>query len=158
LDQGGDLALSLAQAADDIANGSGVKISVTAEGQAQTLDPLALDEVYCIGREAMVNAVRHSKGRNVEVEVDYAAWELRLRVRDDGRGIDPDILQSGRPGHIGLAVMRERAERIGGELDVISGAGAGTEIELKVPAAKAYRGVLTESPWRRLWHAALSWR
>jgi signal transduction histidine kinase/ligand-binding sensor domain-containing protein len=158
LDEGGDLALSLAQAADDIANGSGVAISVTAEGQAQTLDPLALDEVYCIGREAMVNAVRHSKGRNVEVEVDYAAWELRLRVRDDGRGIDPDILQSGRPGHIGLAVMRERAERIGGLLDVISGPGAGTEIELKVPASKAYRGVLTESPWRRLWNAALSGR
>jgi signal transduction histidine kinase len=158
LDQAGDLAQSLAQAAGDIANRSEVEISVTAEGQAQTLDPLALDEVYCIGREAMVNAVRHSKGRNVEVEVDYAAWELRLRIRDDGRGIDPDILQSGRPGHIGLAVMRERAERIGGQLDVISGPGAGTEIELKVPASNAYRGVPAVSPWRHLWNAVLGGR
>ena len=73
---------------------------------------MALDETYCIGRKAMINAVRHSKGRSVQVEVDYAAWELRLRIRDDGGGIDPNILQSGRAGHIGLAVMRERAERI----------------------------------------------
>jgi signal transduction histidine kinase/ligand-binding sensor domain-containing protein len=157
-DEAGDLAKSLAHAGDEIANGSEVKVSVTAEGQTQTLDPMALDEIYCIGREAMVNAVRHSKGRSVEVEVDYAAWELRLRIRDDGRGIDPSILQSGRAGHIGLAVMRERAERIGGQLDIISGPGAGTEIELKVPASKAYRGMLAESPWRRLWNAALGRR
>jgi signal transduction histidine kinase/ligand-binding sensor domain-containing protein len=157
-DKTGDLAQSLARAGDEIANGSEVKICVTAEGQVQTLDPMALDEIYCIGREAMVNAFRHSKGRSVEVEVDYAAWELRLRIRDDGHGIDPDILQSGRAGHIGLAVMRERAERIGGQLDIISGLGAGTEIELKVPASKAYRGILAESPWRRLWGAALGGR
>jgi signal transduction histidine kinase/ligand-binding sensor domain-containing protein len=156
LDQASDLAQSLAHAGDEIANGSKVKIRVTAEGQAQTLDPLALDEIYCIGREAMVNAVRHSKGQSVEVEVDYGAWELRLRIRDDGRGIDPDILRSGRAGHIGLAVMRERAERIGGELDVISGPGAGTEIELKVPASKAYRGIGAESRWRKIWRGAVS--
>ena len=124
---------------------------MTAEGQVQKLDPVALDEIYCIGREAMVNAFRHAKGRSIEVEVDYAPWELRLRIRDDGRGIDPNILQSGRPGHIGLAAMRERAERIGGQLDIISGPGAGTEIELRVPASKAYRGILDESAWRRLW-------
>ena len=75
-----------------------------------------------------------------------------------GGGIDPNILQSGRAGHIGLAVMRERAERIGGQLDVISGPGAGTEIELKVPAAKAYRGILGESAWRRFWNAAFNGR
>ena len=139
----------------EIANGSEVKISVTTEGQVQTLDPMALDEIYCIGREAMVNAFRHAQGQSIEVEVDYASWELRLRVRDDGRGIDPKILQAGRPGHIGLASMRERAERVGGQLDIISGPGAGTEIELRVPAANAYRGILVESPWRRLWHFTL---
>jgi signal transduction histidine kinase len=154
-DESGDLAKSLARAGDEIANGSELKIRVTAEGQVQTLDPEALDESYCIGREAMVNAFRHAKGRSIEVEVEYAPWELRLRIRDDGRGIDPNILQAGRPGHIGLASMHERAERVGARLDIISGPGAGTEIELRVPAAKAYRGVLVESPWRRLWRAAL---
>jgi signal transduction histidine kinase len=154
-DRARDLAQTLARAGDEIANGSEIKISVTTEGQVQTLDPEALDEIYCIGREAMVNAFRHAKGRSIEVEVDYASWELRLRIRDDGRGIDPKILEGGRPGHIGLASMRERAERVGGQLDIISGPGAGTEIELRVPAAKAYRGILDEAPWRRLWHATL---
>jgi len=150
-----DLAQSLARAGVEIANGSQVKVSVTTEGQVQTLDPVALDEIYCIGREAMVNAFRHAQGQRIEVEVDYASWELRLRIRDDGRGIDPKILEAGRPGHIGLASMRERAERVGGKLDIISGPGAGTEIELTVPAAKTYSGILVESPWRRLWHSTL---
>jgi signal transduction histidine kinase len=149
----GDLAQSLARAGDEVTSGSEVSVSVTTEGQVQTLDPMALDEIYCIGREAMVNAFRHAQGRNIEVEVDYASWELRLRIRDDGRGIDPKILQAGRPGHIGLASMRERADRVGGQLEIISGLGAGTEIELRVPAARAYRGILVESAWRRLWHS-----
>lgn len=152
----GDLAQALARAAAEIANGSEVRISVTTEGQAQTLDPMALDEIYSIGREAMVNAFRHAQGKSIEVEVDYASWELRLRIRDDGRGIDPKILEAGRPGHIGLASMRERAERVGGQLDIISGPGAGTEIELRVPAAKAYRAILVEPAWRRLWHSLLN--
>jgi signal transduction histidine kinase/ligand-binding sensor domain-containing protein len=155
-DRFGDLAQALARAAVEVADGSEVKISVTTEGQVQTLDPVALDEIYCLGREAMVNAFRHAQGQSIEVEVDYASWELRLRVRDDGRGIDPKILETGRPGHIGLASMRERAERVGGQLDIISGPGAGTEIELRVPAANAYRGIVVESPWRRLWHFTLS--
>jgi signal transduction histidine kinase/ligand-binding sensor domain-containing protein len=154
-DKFGDLAQSLARAGVEIANDSEVKISVTTEGQVQTLNPEALDEIYCIGREAMVNAFRHSQGQSIEVEVDYASWELRLRVRDDGRGIDQKILEAGRPGHIGLASMRERAERVSGQLDIISGPGAGTEIELRVPAANAYRGILVESPWRRLWRSTL---
>jgi signal transduction histidine kinase len=154
-EKSGDLAQSLAHAGDEIANGSEVKIRVTSQGQVQTLDREALDEIYCIGREAMVNAFRHSKGRSIEVEVEYAPWELRLRIRDDGRGIDPNILQAGQPGHIGLASMRERAGRVSGQLDIISGPGAGTEIELRVPAAKAYLGILDDSPWRRLWHATL---
>jgi len=106
----------------------------------------------------MVNAFRHAKGRSIEVEVDYASWELRLRIRDDGQGIDPGILRVGRPGHIGLAAMRERAGKIGGRLDISSGPGAGTEIELIVPAARAYRDILYETPWRRLWNAALGGR
>jgi len=103
-----------------------------------------------------MNAFRHAQGQSIEVEVDYASWELRLRIRDDGRGIDPDIIVAGRPGHIGLASMRERAERVGGQLAIISGPGAGTEIELRVPAARAYRGILVESAWRRLWRSILS--
>jgi signal transduction histidine kinase len=154
-ERSGDLAQSLARVGDDLASGSDVSVCVTVEGRVQKLDPVALDEIYCIAREAMMNAFRHAKGRTIEVEVDYGPRALRLRVRDDGRGIDPQILQSGRPGHIGLAAMRERAERIDAQLDIVSGPDAGTEIELSVPASQAYRGVVDEPAWRRLWNAAL---
>jgi nitrate/nitrite-specific signal transduction histidine kinase len=62
-----------------------------------------------------------------------------LRIRDDGKGIDPKVLQEGsRTGHWGLPGIRERAKRIGGRLDFWSEAGAGTEAELAVPASVAY--------------------
>jgi signal transduction histidine kinase/ligand-binding sensor domain-containing protein len=154
-EKSGDLSQSLARVGDEIASGSEVTVCVTVEGRVQKLDPVALDEIYCIGREAMLNAFRHAKGRSIEVELDYAPWAFRLRIRDDGRGIDPKILQSGRPGHIGLAAMRERADRIGAQLDIISGPDAGTEIELSVPGSQAYRGLVDEPAWRRLWNAAL---
>jgi len=54
--------------------------------------------------------------------------------------------------------MRERAAKVGGRLDIDSAPGAGTEIELIVPAARAYRDILYETPWRRLWNAALGGR
>jgi signal transduction histidine kinase/ligand-binding sensor domain-containing protein len=154
-EKSGDLSQSLARVGDEISSGSEVTVCVTVEGRVQKLDPVALDEIYCIGREAMLNAFRHSRGRSIEVEIDYAPWALRLRVRDDGRGIDPKILQSGRPGHIGLAAMRERADRIGAQLDIVSGPDAGTEIELSVPGSQAYRGLVDEPAWRRLWNAVL---
>jgi signal transduction histidine kinase len=63
---------------------------------------------------------------------------LRIVVRDDGRGIDAQVLASGVEGHWGLVGMRERAGRIGGQLKVRSRIGAGTEVELSVPARVAF--------------------
>ncbi|HEX6623696.1 MAG TPA: ATP-binding protein, partial [Pyrinomonadaceae bacterium] len=97
------------------------------------------DEVYRIGREALVNAFRHAEAGGVEVEVEYAPKHLRVLVRDDGRGIDAEVLRSGRDGHWGLSGMRERAERIGARLKVRSRAASGTEVELNVPGHVAYR-------------------
>jgi signal transduction histidine kinase len=96
------------------------------------------DEVYRIGREALVNAFRHSHAKNIEVELEYTPARLRVLVRDDGCGIDPQVLKSGREGHWGLVGMRERAEQIGAKLSVWSRATAGTEIELSVPGNIAF--------------------
>jgi signal transduction histidine kinase len=63
---------------------------------------------------------------------------LRLRVRDDGAGIPQDILKAGRTRHYGLPGMRERANQIGAKLNIWSGVGAGTEIELSIPGSIAY--------------------
>lgn len=112
---------------------------VIVEGRPRSLPPILHDEVYLIGREALVNAFRHSHGENIEVEVDYAPKHLRILVRDDGCGIDPQVLRSGRDGHWGLTNMRERAERIGARLDVRSSAAAGTEVELSIPSQVAFQ-------------------
>lgn len=112
---------------------------IIVDGQPRPLHPLLRDEVYRIGREALVNAFRHSQARNVEVELEYAAHHLRLLVRDNGRGIDPKVVQSGRDGHWGLLGMRERAEKIGAQFHLWSGPTAGTEIELLVPGHVAFQ-------------------
>ncbi|MBV8834012.1 MAG: hypothetical protein JO108_32835, partial [Acidobacteriaceae bacterium] len=75
----------------------------------------------------------------IEAEIRYEDRAFRLRVRDDGKGIDPNVLQAGgRTGHWGLTGMRERAHAIGGQLEIWSNPGAGTEVELCIPAAVAY--------------------
>lgn len=107
-------------------------------GRPRLLHPVIRDEVYFIGREALVNAFRHARAASVEVKVEYADHHLRVLVRDDGLGIAPEVLRSGREGHWGLSGMRERAERIGARLRVRSRAGAGTEVELSVPGHAAF--------------------
>ncbi|HSG41505.1 MAG TPA: two-component regulator propeller domain-containing protein, partial [Thermoanaerobaculia bacterium] len=111
---------------------------VVAEGRARPLLPVVRDEIYRIAREALVNAFRHSGAATIEVEIEYAARQLRIVVRDDGRGIDSDVLRAGREDHWGLSGMRERAERIGARLQVWSRAGSGTEVELAVPGEIAF--------------------
>jgi signal transduction histidine kinase/ligand-binding sensor domain-containing protein len=107
---------------------------VIVEGERQKISPALHDEVYRIAREVMRNAFRHAGAKKVEVEIRYDKSQLRLRVRDDGRGLDPKVLEaSQRPGHWGLAGIRERAQQIGAQLRIWSEDGAGTEVELTVP-------------------------
>lgn len=114
------------------------RFRVVVEGRPKPLRPLIRDEVYRIGHEALVNAFRHSHADSIEVEVEYLDGRLRLLVSDDGDGIDPEMLRSGREGHWGLSGMRERAEKISAELKVRSRKAAGTEVELSVPAHVAF--------------------
>jgi signal transduction histidine kinase len=95
------------------------------------------DEVYRIAREALVNAFRHSGAAAIEVEIEYSA-DLRVLVRDDGRGIDARVVEKGADGHWGLSGMRERADRIAAVVRVFTRASAGTEVELTVPGHIAF--------------------
>jgi signal transduction histidine kinase len=114
-----------------------VAFQIVVEGDERPLHPVLRDEVYRIGREAVINAFRHAKAKSIELELKYSK-QLRLLVRDDGCGIEPRIVQAGRDGHFGLAGMRERADRIGARLYVSSSGAAGTEIELVVPGDVAF--------------------
>jgi len=116
-----------------------VDFRVIVEGERRPLRPALRDEVYKIGREALINAFRHARAKSVEVELKYTGGHLRLLVRDDGCGIDPHVVDAGRDGHWGLSGMRERADRIGARLHVFSSATAGTEIELSIPSHVAFQ-------------------
>jgi signal transduction histidine kinase len=121
------------------ANGHFPRFGVTVEGKPQRLSPALQYEIYRIGREMIRNAFHHAMASRIEVEIRYDERELRLRIRDNGKGIDPEVLgASGRPGHWGLRGIRERAQRIGSRLEFWTETGAGTEVELRVPAAIAY--------------------
>ncbi len=134
----GDLATALLRIQQEISADERIGFRVIAQSAARPLRPQIRDEVYRIGREAVLNAFAHASAESIEVEIEYAGSHLRVLVRDDGRGIDPQVLQFGREGHWGLPGMRERAEKIGAVLRLRSRSGAGTELELTVPAAIAF--------------------
>ena len=110
-----------------------VAYRVLVEGTAVPLLAVIHEEVYSIAREALVNAFRHSGASRIEVELEYMPNRMRVLVRDNGKGINPDVLRTGRDGHWGLSGMRERTERIGAKLKIMSGPSAGTEVELSIP-------------------------
>ncbi|MBZ5605206.1 MAG: hypothetical protein LAO79_23150 [Acidobacteriia bacterium] len=143
-----ELEHALALVRDELGEGAtGAGFRVIVDGQTRALHPLLRDELYRIGREALINAFRHSRAKQIEIELKYSPRHLRMFVRDDGAGIDPHILKTGRDGHFGLSGMRERADRIGARFHVFSSASAGTEIELSVPGHVAFQ----DQPRRKLW-------
>jgi len=135
-----DLALAIRTLGEELAvNSNSTAFQVSVEGTARDLHPIVRDEIYRITGEAMRNAFRHAEATQIEVEIHYDERRLRVRVRDDGKGVDEKLLwDGGREGHFGLRGMRERATLIGGKLTVWSELHAGTEVELSVPSAGAY--------------------
>jgi signal transduction histidine kinase/ligand-binding sensor domain-containing protein len=133
-----DIELAFSRIRQELAIDEKTGFRVIAHSVTRPLRPVIRDEVYRIGREALVNAFLHAKANTVEVEVEYASRYLRILVRDDGCGINPQVLDAGREGHWGLPGMRERSEGIGASLRLRSRIGAGTEVELTVPSAIAF--------------------
>ncbi len=140
--QTNDLALAVSTLGEEFAadsTGHRPAFRVAVEGQSRDLHPILRDEVYKIAAEALRNAFLHANAKRVEVEIRYDNERFRLRVRDDGKGIDAAVLSAqSREGHYGLPGMRERASIIGGKLTVWSEVDAGTEVELRLPADIAY--------------------
>ncbi len=148
-----DLAVAIRTLGEELAadesNQSSPAFQVQVEGTPRNLHPILRDEVYRLAGEALRNAFRHAQARKIEVEIRYDEKQFRLRVRDDGRGIDPKVVGGdGREGHYGLRGMRERAKLAGGKLTVWSELDAGTEVELTIPASIAYA---TSPAGRRSW-------
>jgi len=125
--------------AADQTGGNSLDFRVQVEGTPRNVAPLVVGEIYRIAGEALRNAFLHAHARRIEVDIHYEKRGLRLRVRDDGKGIDPKILAAGgRDGHHGLPGMQERARLVGGKLTLSSELDSGTAAELTIPASVAY--------------------
>jgi signal transduction histidine kinase len=134
-----DLVAALSEVHRDFSTQSGVDFRATVVGQQQPLRSAIQQEIYSISREALVNAFCHSRAKRIDLELKYADKNLTVRVRDNGCGIDPQVLATGRKGHWGLTGMRERAARIGGLLKISTNPNAGTEIEISIPSGVAFQ-------------------
>ena len=129
-------------------NGRSATFRVLVEGTPRAVRPTLQDEIHRIARESLRNAFRHAQAAHIETEITYGE-SLRLRFRDDGKGIDPSVVEhGGRSGHWGLPGIRERAKQIGAQLTVWSELGAGTEVELSIPGSIAYEASPTRPRFR----------
>lgn len=136
-----DLADSIRALGQELADESSADaaLRVEVQGTPRALHPIVRDEVFRIAGEALRNAFKHAGAKQIEFELRYDERQLRVRVRDDGMGMDAEVLSAGgREGHFGLHGMRERAKLAGGKLTIWSGLDTGTEVELSIPAPNAY--------------------
>jgi signal transduction histidine kinase len=140
--EGGDLQATIGKLGRELAahynEAASPDFHVNVEGATRSLAPIVGNEIGRVAIEAVRNAFVHARAQRIEVEIGYHARELRLRVRDNGKGIDPKIFEEGRDGHYGITGMCERAKLAGGKLVFWSELGSGTELELTVPASLAY--------------------
>jgi signal transduction histidine kinase len=150
------LAQAITSLAEELTDGpakGAATFRMSVEGAPRDLNPIVRDDIHRIAREALRNAFRHAQASHIEAEVTYRARELRVRIRDDGTGIDAQLLNAGRSRHWGLTNMRERAQQIGSELSLWSEVGAGTEVELRIPDSVAYMPSRRLGSVRRLFGA-----
>ncbi|MEO8049281.1 MAG: two-component regulator propeller domain-containing protein [Acidobacteriota bacterium] len=139
------LSTAVADAARQLVQEHDVKLKLNLDARRQELPAEVKYNLLCIVQEAITNSIKHSGARTIEVSLACSANDLRLSVRDDGRGLSrPD--GNGRAGHFGMIGMKERASQIGAEMEVASTPGRGTKVSVRVPVAQ---GPLT-SPQGRL--------
>ena len=137
------LAASLSTLGEELAgnqtNQNHPVVDVRVEGESRELHPILRDDVFRVAGEALRNAFVHAQASRIEVDIRYGTERFRVRIRDDGKGIESQIVtDKGRAGHWGLRGMHERARLVGGNLEVWSKPDSGTEIELTIPASTAY--------------------
>ena len=124
------------------------QVTIKTNGESAPLTAIVHDDALWIAREALRNACQHAHAKNLNIEVSFTPSEFRLLIQDDGVGLEPEAFLAHQRGHFGLASMRERADLIGGRLNVSSARGRGTAITLMLPARIVY--VTPQSWFRRL--------
>ena len=133
----------------EVTTGRGLRLRIFVQGRPRALNPAIQEQLFLIGREAVMNGLRHSEASKIELEVQYLPELLRVFVHDNGCGINPESVQNESDSHWGLRGMRERAENIGARFGIWSRPGAGTEVRVAVPVDVAKRTTQDRGPWER---------
>jgi signal transduction histidine kinase len=123
---------ALANLLSEVAPGGDLRLQIFVQGTPRALNPAIQEQVFLIGREAVMNALRHAEATTIEVKVQYLPDVLHVLVRDNGRGINPEAIEKESDSHWGFSGMRKRAENIGAQFGIWSKTGAGTEVRLAV--------------------------
>jgi len=134
-----DLEQAFSRIRQELGNDDQTALSVTVEGRRRLVHPIIRDEVYRIGREALVNVLRHSGTKSIEIEIEFRARHLRVIIRDDGCATGRQVLPSNEEDECELSGLRERAKAIGARLKVFYPVGPGTGIELIIPGDVAFQ-------------------
>jgi len=141
LEQGFSILLS------EVSAGQGLRLRMFVQGKPWAVNPAIQEQLFWIGREAVMNALRHSEATKIEVEIQYLRDLLRVFVRDNGCGINLEAVQNQSDSYRGLRGMRERAENIGARFGIWSRTGAGTEVRVAVPVKVAKQTTDDRGPW-----------
>jgi signal transduction histidine kinase len=128
-----DLATAIQTGTREWTAGSGVEVDVDVDGTRATIPEEMEQHLLRIAQEAVSNVLKHAGATRIWIKLHLETRKLYLRIKDDGRGFDQNGVFSTLGGHFGLIGMRERAERLGGELRLASHPGEGTEVEISVP-------------------------
>ena len=143
-----DLPMLLGERAAEAGFDADIPVRIVVEGRPRPVHPLISVELGRIADEVFFNIARHAAAKSVEITIRFAARELGVEMRDDGVGIDAELVAHGhKPGHFGIVGMRERAERIGGTLSLDSWPGGGTAVTVTLPGRLAFAD---HRPRRRL--------
>lgn len=134
-----DIVKSFSQLSEEFAQDGGPEVDVIVEGNERALNAATGNDVLQVGRQAIANAFQHAHASRIHVLLSYGEQHLRIRIQDNGCGINEETLNVGRHGHYGIAGMQERAERLGGNISIRSRLGEGTEVDLYVPAHLIYQ-------------------
>lgn len=128
-----DLSTALANVANQLTSGTTVRSHVSTQGVLRRLPVVVENNLLRIGQEAIANAIKHARPKEVAIELHFDSKVLRLRVCDDGCGFDSSKVVTSKNGGFGLVGMKERVQQLSGQFIVRSEPGQGTEIVAEVP-------------------------
>ena len=118
---------------EELVQSRSAQFRILVKGRSKRVNPEVQKQLYLVGREALLNALCHSGATIIETEIEYSRSQLRVAVRDNGSGIDPQLLCLEQPCHCGLLGMRERSRSVGARFCIWSRRSSGTEVEICLP-------------------------